>query len=464
MRSEAETALADLWRLGGGQPEALERAELPDEGPYLASAFKVDLAAQASIAAATLAAAELWRLRSGEAAAVSVARRHATAEFLSERYLRVDAGEAAELWDRIAGAYRCGDGRWVRLHSNFPHHRDGLLALLGCAYSREAVAEALMGWEGEAFEEAAAAKGLCVALLRPAQDWDAHPQGQAVAALPLLSIERIGAAPPEPLPPATRPLAGLRVLDLTRILAGPVAGRCLAAQGAEVLRVSAPHLPFILPAVIDTGRGKRACSLDLRTEEGREGLSALLREADVFLQAYRPGGLDALGFGPEAVAALRPGIVYATLSAYGPTGPWSGRRGFDSLVQTASGFNRAEAEAFGEAGPRALPCQALDHASGYLLAFGILRALAKRAEEGGSWRVRVTLAATGQWLRGLGQRSEIEAPALDRAEIADLLEESDSPFGRLSALRHAGRIEGHPSAWQAPAVPLGSHPPRWRST
>ncbi|MEO1190651.1 MAG: CoA transferase [Pseudomonadota bacterium] len=462
---KSRQALEALWQASGGPAQALERVSLMGDQPFLPSSFKVDVAAQASIAAATLAASEIWRLRSGERCGVSIDRRHATAEFRSEHYLLVDGKPAADLWDRIAGAYPCKDG-WVRLHSNFPHHRDGLLALLDCAYERDAVAEALKHWEAEAFETAAAARGLCVSALRAPAAWDAHPQGQAVAGLPVLEIAQIGDAPPEPLPVVeaarARPLSGLRVLDLTRIIAGPVAGRCLAAHGAEVLRISGPHLPFILPAVIDTGRGKRAAALDLRDDAGQAGLRALLQEADVFLQAYRPGGLEALGFGEAAVAAAQPGIVYATLSAYGHLGPWQGRRGFDSLVQTATGFNQAEAASFGESGPRALPCQALDHSSGYLLAFGILRALARRAEEGGSWRVRVALAATGQWLRGLGPRKDSAAAALDPADVEDFLETAASPFGKVRALSHAGQIEGQAPYWADPVVPLGSHPPRWR--
>ncbi|MDJ0386698.1 CoA transferase [Roseomonas sp. E05] len=442
-----------------------EAVALPGDEPGLPSSFRVGAAAQASIAAAALAAAEIHRRRGGPAQHVEVPLRHALAEFRSERHLRLDDAPPPDPWDALAGLYRCGEGGAVRLHTNFPHHRDGILALLGgLPPEREAVAAALRGWSAAAFEEAAAEAGLCVAMLRDFAGWEAHPQGRALAGQPPLVIERMGDAPPTPLPPfGARPLAGLRVLEMTRIVAGPVAGRCLAAHGAEVLHVSAAHLPSIPGLDMDTGRGKRTARLDLRQENGAARLRELLQGADIFLQSYRPGALAGRGFGEAAMAALRPGLICVSLSAYGHRGPWAGRRGFDSLVQTATGFNHAEAEAAGTPGqPRPLPCQALDHASGYLLALGAMAALLRRAEEGGSWRVRVSLAATGQWLRGLGRVADgFAAPDPGQAEVADLLEESESGFGRLRAIRHAARMSATPARWEAPAMPLGSHEAAW---
>ena len=458
-----------LWSLAGLRPAALGPVALTGSEPALPSSFRVGAAAQASIAAATAAVAALHRARGGPLQATQVDMRHAAHEFHSERYIALaGAAEAGARWDSIAGTYRCGDGRWVRLHTNFPHHRAGMLALLACDGTREAVAAALAEWEAFAFEAAAAEAGMCASAMRSFAEWDADPQGRAVAALPALRIERIGDAPPTPLPPlATRPLAGLRVLDLTRVIAGPVCGRTLAAHGAEVLHVSGAHLPSFDELVVDTGRGKRSASLDLRTLAGRDRLRGLATEADVFLQGYRPGAIAGHGFSPVELAALRPGIVCTALSAYGEVGPWGGRRGFDSLVQTASGFNHAEAVAAGDdpadPKPKVLPCQALDHASGYLLAFGTLAALLRRAEEGGSWHVRVSLVGTGMWLRGLGRLQEgFASPVKDMADIDDLLEQGDSGFGRLTAMRHAGQLAETPPFWDAPSVPLGTHPAEWR--
>ena len=325
----------------------------------------------------------------------------------------------------------------MRLHTNFPHHRDGVLKLLGCDYDRAAVQRALDGWQGEAFETAAAEAGLVVTMTRSFAEWDAHPQGKAVAGLPVLSIERIGDAPPRPLPPGDRPLGGVHVLDLTRVIAGPVCGRTLAVHGADVLLVTAAHLPQMGTLVIDNGRGKLSGFVDLRDAAGRETLAALTRDADIFVQGFRPGAIGGRGFTPEQAARLRPGIVYVSLSAYGHEGPWATRRGFDSLVQNANGINHAEAEAAGAAQPKPLPCQAIDHASGYLMAFGAMTALARRVTEGGSWHVRGFAGAD----RTLDQRSRARA---GRARLS-----RPEPRGRARPAR-GNRLRLRPPHHRAP--------------
>jgi len=459
--SDTANALAGLWRVAGHDDAALSSAELTGAEPVLPSSFAVGTAAQATIAASALAAGELWRLRTGRRQHVTIDMRAAAIEFRSERYLRVDGKVPAEYHDSIAGLYCCGDGRWVRLHTNLPHHCSGLLGLLGCEHDRGAVQRTLDRWKAEKLEDAAAAAGLVVTACRSFAEWDAHPQGQAVAALPPFSIEQINDAPAKPLPAAERPLAGVKVLDLTRIIAGPVCGRTLAAHGADVLLVTASHLPSMRPLVIDTGRGKVSTSIDLRQASGRETLAALVRDADVFVQGYRPGAVAALRFGPEETAKLRPGIIYVSLCAYGHAGPWAERRGFDSLVQTASGFNAAEAQAFGQSKPRELPAQELDHATGYLLAFATMTALKRRAERGGSWHVRCSLAQTGSWLRSLGRIDGVHCPDPRSADVRDLLEELPSGFGQLTTVRHAATMSETPPRWERPSVPLGTHPPAW---
>lgn len=453
--------LARLWAGLGHEPEALTNIALTGCEPVLPSSFAVGTAMQASVAASALAAAKIWRARTGQTQKIFVDMRAAAIAARSERYLAIDGGSAPELWDKIAGAYECGDGRYVRLHTNFPHHRDGVLKLLRCANDKVAVAQALRGWKAFDFEEAAANAKLVVAAIRSFAEWDAHPQGQAISRLPLMTSERIGDAPAPPWPQGDRPLAGIKVLDLTRIIAGPVCGLTLAAHGAEVMLLTSPRLPSVAPLVIDTGRGKRSAHIDLQNAAGRNAFEALLREADVVVQGYRPGGLGALGYGAADVARLRPGIVYVTLSAYSNAGPWAGRRGFDSLVQTASGFNAAEAEAFGIAGPRPLPAQVLDHATGYLLACGAMTALLRRAREGGSWHVRASLAQTGFWLRSLGRIDGMACKDPAREDAADCLEESDSGFGRLSAVRHPAMMTATPPRWTRPSVPLGTDAPAW---
>ncbi len=454
------------WTSLNLDPGALAQLGLTGSRPALPSSFAVSHAAQAGIALAALAAAEVWHLRTGRRQQVSVDLRHAAIEARSDHYFAID-GRAIAVGDPLTGLYRCGDGGWVRIHANFAHHRNGALALLGCAASRDAITAALRSRAALEFEEAAAASGLPVVALRSTAEWYAHAQGRAVAALPLLSVTRIGDAPArllrrsEAAPAADAPLAGVRVLDLTRILAGPVAGRTLAAHGADVLLVNSPTLPNI-EAVPDVNRGKLSTHVDLRDDAGRSTMASLLETADVFLQGYRPGSLAVLGLGAEQLAARHPGIVYAALSAWGPAGPWQHRRGFDSLVQTAAGFNLDEAAAAGSATPKPLPTQILDHAAGYLLAFGIAAALWRRATEGGSWQVQVSLAQTAAWLRSLGRIANgFDVPDPGRDDVRDLLETTPSGFGALTAVRHAARLFETPAGWRRPAVPLGANPPRW---
>jgi len=456
--------LSDLWALGGGEPSALDAVTLTGSEPILPSSFRVGAAAQVTIAAAGLAAAEIWKARSGEAQGISVDMTHAAVECRSERYLRVDDKAPPAAWDAIAGVYNTGDGRFVRLHTNFPHHRDNVCKVLNCKPERDDVQRALMQWKGEEFETAAYAGGCVVSMMRSHDEWLATSQSQAVAQLPLIQIEKIGDAAPRPWPNGNRPLAGLRVLDLSRVIAGPVAGRTWAAHGADVMLISSPNLPSIPWLVIDTGRGKLTAFADLKTEQGRDTLRGLLASADIFSQGYRPQSIAALGFSPEDAARVSPGIVYVSLSAYGHAGPWAGRRGFDSLVQTSTGFNDAEGKAAGVDGPKELPMQILDHATGYLMAFGAMIARLRQAREGGSWHVRVSLAQTGRWLWNLCRlEGGLAAADLATGDVLPFIEQGASGFGALRGVRHAAVMSATPAFWERPAVPLGSSKAMWPS-
>ncbi len=475
---DASAALRRLWQAAGLPEAALSQIQLPGQQPVMPSSFAVATAAQASLGAAAGAAAALWQLRTGQRQSVQVDRAHAALECTG--YFSLD-GRVPAMWDKLSGLYACGgaagEGGWVRIHANFAHHRDIALQVLGLppsdATPRSAVASALQGGSALDFEQAVTTAGGVVAAVRSFEQWQAHPQSQALAAQPVVRITPIDDAAGAPAAPARwpaidstqRPLQGLRVLDLTRILAGPVAGRLLAAYGADVMLVNGPHLPNI-ESIADTSRGKLSTLIDLREAAGRAQLDTLAGQAQVFLQGYRPGALAAHDFGAEALARRHPGIVVACLSAYGDEGPWAGKRGFDSLVQTATGFNLAEAEAAGVAAPKALPMQILDYAAGHLLAFGIQAALWRQATQGGSWQVEVTLAGMGHWLRSLGRLPDglsTKAP-----EIEPYLEESRCGFGvggagTLRALRHAAQFSATPAVWLRPSMPPGSHPPAWPS-
>lgn len=459
MNQTADAVLAALWCEAGLDAAAPQRLQLTGEEPVLRSSFALATAAQAAIAAATLAASEIGRVRNGLLQRVAVDKLAAAVE-CSGRF-SID-GRVPDPWDALSGLYRCGDG-WLRIHANFAHHRDGALRLLGLAASaqRAEVEAAVAVRSAFELEEAAAQAGLVMAALRSFKQWDAQEQAQALARAPLIEWQRIGDAPPSmwpALPQASRPLAGLRVLDLTRILAGPVCGRTLAAYGADVMLVNSPHLPNI-ESIIDTSRGKLSCHVDLRDAAGRQALRSMLESSAVFVQGYRPGALQDLGFGAEAAARMRPGIVYVSLSAYGYAGPWAARRGFDSLVQTASGFNDAEMRAAGDTKPRALPVQMLDYATGFLMAFAAQAALLRQAREGGSWHVRLSLARTGLWLRGLGRLADGFAAA--PLDVEAFMQSSASGWGELRAPRHAGELLRTPSGWQRPSMPPGTHPAQW---
>ncbi len=461
MRPDAAVALESLWSLAGGNPTALERATLTGADPILPTDFKIGTAASAVIAAGALAASEIWRLRTGRSQSVAVDLRAAVAAFRSERYLRADSLPDLHRRDPLFGFYEAGDGRWIQIHSNMPHHRDGALKLLGCEGTRESTAAAVAKWKAGDLEDAFAAAGLPTGMVRSRTEWHAHPQGLAVAELPLLEIVKIGESKPEPAGAGPRALSGLRVLDLTRVIAGPVCGRTLASYGADVLLVSAKHLPNLPGLVVDTGFGKLSASLDLRQAGDAAELRALARGTDVFCQSYRPGALARLGLGPEELARLRPGIVYVTLSAFSHAGPWRERRGFETIIQSVSGMAHEQGIEGGGGRPQHLPAQVVDHGTGYLAAFGAQIALARRAREGGSYLVRVSLAQTGRWVDGLGRVDGRATPDLTLEAVQDLLADMDSPYGRLRHVLPAARFSETPALWSRPTVPLGTHAPAW---
>ena len=457
----ASIALEQLWTHAGGDPAALGRITLTGDDPMLPTDFKIGAAASAVIAATALAATELWRLRTGRGQSVAVDLRAAVAAFRSERYLRVDGQLPPDVRGPLFGFYRTGDGRWIQLHAAMPHHREGIVRFLGCDSTREAAAAAVEKWTANELEDALAATGMPVGMVRSRAEWQAHAQGRAVAALPLCEIVRIGEAPPEPSGEGGRPLSGVRALDLTRVIAGPVCGRALASYGADVLLVASPHLANPPALVMDTGLGKLSASLDLRRADDAERLRQLVRRCDVFCQSYRPGALARHGFAPEDVARIRPGVVCVTLSAYGHTGPWQGRRGFETLIQSVTGMAHEQGLGAGADRPQHLPAQVVDHGTGYLAAFGAMIALARRARDGGSYLVRVSLAQTGRWVDALGRVDGRQTPELALEQIEDLLTDSDTPFGRLRHVVPAARLSETPAFWSRPAVPLGTHAAAW---
>ena len=387
--------------------------------------------------------------------------RDAAIAYRSERYLRLDGRPVGGL-RQAQSYYRDASGRWMQLHMVYAHHRDGILRELGCAGDDAAIARAVADTDAFALEGALGARGLPGYAWRERDEWSAHPQSAAVAAVPVLEILRLGDAAPYALPGGDRPLAGMRVADLTRVIAGPICGRTLAAHGADVLRIHPPHLPEMPVLLMDGGRGKRCAHVDLHDAGDRRAFEALVDGADVFVQGFRPGAVASLGYAPEAVAERRPGIVYVTLSTWGETGPWAGRHGFDSLVQTATGIVAEGSAAKHSEAPVPLPCQALDHSTGYLAAFGAMVGLVRRTTEGGSWLVRVSLAATGRWLDGLGRIDGLCAEDPGFASVTDRLERHRTGFGEVTSVRCAEELPATPPGFALPCAPLGSHRCEWR--
>lgn len=454
-------ALGQILTLAGIDPARAGEVAITGADPVLATGFMMGTAGAAAQGAVGLAAADLWRERGGEAQEIAIDCRLGAAALSTTRYLRISESPADMFGNRLSGFHRARGGGWIQLHCEFPHFRDGVRALLGIGTDDDKAAAAIAEWDAAELEDALAAHGLPAFMLRDLAAWSAHPQGAAVAALPLLEIIKIGDAPPEPFPPGARPLSGVRALDLTRVIAGPMTGRTLAEHGADVLRISSPNLPFLENLVIESGPGKRNAEADLETPDGRATLERLITGADVFSQSYRPGALAARGFGPEEVAKRRPGIVYVSLSAWSHAGPWAERRGYDSLVQCATGIAHEQGRDASGDEPKHLPGQALDYLSGYLGAFGAMVALRRRAREGGSWLVRLSLAQTAHWLKSLGRaeyRSELE---LTPGDLAEHLVRSQTHWGTVTQLGPVLAMSKTPPNWAWPARPLGGDAAAW---
>ncbi|MEP9369468.1 CoA transferase [Xanthobacter sp. VNH20] len=448
-------ALTAGWAALGGDPARLGSVQQVG-AQSLPSAFAVSDLAAASVAVAGLALAD-YAADGGSMPSLEVDRRLASLWFATS--LEASGWTPPPAWDPVAGDYPTTDG-WIRLHTNAPHHRDAALAVLGVAAEREAVAEAVARWNGEALESAIVEQCGCAAVMRSRTEWMVHPQGRAVAAEPLFWREE-GAASERPECPirSARPLAGLKVLDLTRVLAGPTATRFLAGFGADVLRIDPPFWDdaAVLP---DVTLGKRCARLDLRERDGRDRLTALLAEADVMVHGYRADALERLGLGSAERQAIRPGLVDVCLDAYGWTGPWAKRRGFDSLVQMSCGIAEAGMRAFGTDRPKPLPVQALDHATGYLLAGAVLRGLTVRRATGLGSLWRSSLARVAELLVSLPAApvsDPLEAP--QAADYAPGLEQTG--WGPAHRLRPPLRVQGSPMFWERPAGPLGTAAAIW---
>jgi crotonobetainyl-CoA:carnitine CoA-transferase CaiB-like acyl-CoA transferase len=441
-----------------------------DEGPtVLATRFAADEAVSAVLAAGGTVAADLWKLKTGESQRVEVGTREAAASLTSYTFVRIeDASQAPPARDpavvrsALMGFHPTKDGRHVLLHPSFPPGTERILRALGCSATTEEVKAACLARTAQQIEDAVAAERGCAGIVRTPEEWDASEQGRQLAARPPVEVIKIGDSPPEPMPEGgDMPLSGVRVLDMTRVLAGPTCARTLAQYGADVLYLASPKLPASVGFLPDTNHGKLSAWLDLDEEGGRAKLIELLSAADVFSQGYRTGAMERMGFGPTQAAQLRPGIVYTSINCYGHEGPWRSRAGWEQLAQTVSGMAYVHG---GAEGPKLQPGAVTDYTTGFLAAFGSLIALQRRAIYGGSYLVRVSLCQTGMWVRSLGIAGEdrVEgAQKLEGDEVRGYLTTSNGGYGSMSHLRPAVRLSATAAKWARPVVKLGTHPAEW---
>ena len=436
------------------------------------SSFKVDHLAQSTIALSALAAAQFRSLRhQSSIPKVTVPAEHACAEFKSERLYVLNGKPAPSTWGTIGGLHKTLDG-YVRMHDSFPNHRENALKILGLntKASREDVGREMLKWQSIDLETAAFENGAVIAAARSFDEWDVLPQAKTISDFPILlnriSDSQSNGGADAPRESREKCLHGIRVVEMSRVVAAPVAGKTLAAHGADVIWITSPTLPDLPDLDIDFSRGKRTVQLDIKDTKQKSKLLDLLRTADVFIQSYRPGSLAAQGLSTEELVRANPNLIVASLNAYGHEGPWSEKRGFDSLVQTCSGINVADAEHYGgKEHVRVLPCQALDHGAGYLLATGIIATLYRRDSGKGIFEVKVSLAGVMKYLRSLGQlegqtgfdRKGFNSPA----DAEKYLEVRKTGFGGLRAVRHSASIENVPVGWEVMPKPLGSDEPVW---
>jgi crotonobetainyl-CoA:carnitine CoA-transferase CaiB-like acyl-CoA transferase len=461
-------ALRTILPVAGLDPDRAKTVEFTGGAdPILPTSFKIGETSSACLAAIGLAVSDLWQLRTGRKQDVAVDVRRAAASLRSGHYLKMEKAEVSHERNSVMGMYPAKDGHWSYIHANFPNHRAAALKVLGVPEDKQAVREAVAKWNALELEEAIIAAKGAGGMVRSMAEWAKHPQAAAIASLPLFEIVKIGDAPAETLPAGDRPLSGIRVLDLTRVLAGPSSARTLAEHGADVLKITAAHLPNLGYQEFDTGHGKLSAQLDLRDAKQLATLKDLVRETDVFIQGYRPGTLSDRGLSPEELATLRPGLVYVSLCAFSHVGPWASRRGFDTVVQNVSGITTRQGQLFPgkEPGPQFYPVSTIDYLTGYLMAFGALVALKRRATEGGSWLVRISLAQSGRWLVGRGEVPETQLKDIPAeftpAEIEKWSMESVTPAGRLRHLAPTLQLSETMPYWARPTVPLGHHQPVW---
>ncbi|HEX3487262.1 MAG TPA: CoA transferase [Micropepsaceae bacterium] len=466
-------AIDELLRLRDAPAIASGEVSIGGSDPFFKTPFKAGETTAASLAAIGIAANDIWEIRTGRRQKIGVAVRHAAATLRTGDYTvrRDEAGAYENIPIPAAQAHmltvtqpwRTKDGRYFLPHLNLPNLAERVLGVLKCENTPQGVSGAVGRWNADDLEEAIAEARACGGKIRSPSEWRAHPQGGYLAGRPVIEITRTGDAPPEAFHAGERPLSGVRVLDLTRILAGPIAGRTLAEHGADVLMVTDENLPQTPEHVRDTSHGKRSCFLNLKREADAKQFAALMREADVVIDGYRPGRLAHLGFGIDSLMSLRPGIVYLSISCFGSGGPFAARAGWEQIAQAVTGVCHVQGERTGAGQPKLVFAPMCDYNTGYLAAYGVMLALARRSREGGSWKVNASLCQSAMFIQRQGLLQDfMNAPGqLSEAELAENYVCADTCYGTLKTLGPALRMSQTPPHWARPTPRLGSDKPEW---
>ena len=436
--------------------------EISGKDPIVDTPFLAGEAVASAIAAQAAAVSEIWKLKTGQRQHVRVDMKAALNSItgLDNIYQsghHIDTGFQNE---PTIGFYPTRDCKWIFILGLFPSLRDGLLTLLNCAHSKAAIGESIAKWDAQELEDTLAEHDLSGGMLRTQEEWRSHPQGKSLSNLPVVDIVKIGKSESElNINEKKRPLSGIRVVDLTRVLAGPIASRLLAEQGANVIHISSPNLPYLLSALFETGMGKKSAFIDLDKPKDVESIKELISESDIFCENYHRSGLSKHGLSPLELAKLRPGIIYVSESAYGEVGPWQYRRGAEQLAESVTGIS-AELGAIDS--PKIFPGYLNDYLTGYLAAFGACAALIRRAKEGGSYWVRVSLCRSAMWVQDLGRvsSSDILDPVTCQ-ERESFMIESDTPYGKIKHIGPVAKYSETTSYYDTPVVPLGVHQPIW---
>ncbi|MFG1317527.1 CoA transferase [Xanthobacter autotrophicus] len=471
----ASNAFRELMAIRAAAPLPADEVSISGADPFFRTPFRIGEVSASVLAARGVAANDLWRLRTGRRQKLSIDARAAAATSLSggeETLLRADDGQyrpipvsaAVKHMVSLTQPWATADGGWVLPHTNLPHLEERVLDVLDCNSSVEGMKAGVARWGADALEDALAAARACGGKVRTPEEWLAHPHGAYLASRPVVEITKLADGAPEPLPEGDAPMAGLRVLDLTRILAGPTAGLSLAEHGADVLMVTAPHLPQVPAFVRDTSHGKRSTFLDFTSPAEAAQLRTLVRDADVFIDGYRPGRLAARGFGAEDLMKLRPGLVHVSVNCFGSGGPFADRAGWDQVAQAVTGICHTQGEAMGRGRPELTPVFMCDFITGFLGAFGAMLALARRAREGGSYRVQVSLCQSAMLLQREGLVADFADAAgrLTPAEFEALAVHVDGTcYGDLKTLGPVLRMSETPCRWSRPTPRLGGDQPEW---